>query len=339
LAGVVLSGVLYLEMRAPWYLQDTAAFTLSYNALTEINPLFLSWPFAQQIRDALSVWIVDGELLKWVWQIVAMVGFTALNVLGVPLLLSAFIASIGMFRSRETRLVVLTLLGMVVLSLIIGIFLNLEYEPWSLSGQALLHIYWYLFPLLGWMCWRVYVYLQSHLNWTRHTWIVLGLSLVMIGALIRQFGTESKLRQAVRQAGYVAKPSLTPDEWETLLYIRQTTPQDAVLLVNQYVDSYQWVFSGNTGRRMYLEGAGGIVDIQTRKIFPDDDRREKINQVWGESDAAQFCELVMSTSATFLVEYQRSSLAAADPPCLTVHWTSPMSEVIVWQVSRGDAAQ
>ncbi len=87
LISLIASVLLYREMQSPIYLENTAQLRIGYNFLT--SPAYgwiNSWPFSGRIHGWLGSLIADPEILKWVWQVVSMPAFVALNIIGLPLL-------------------------------------------------------------------------------------------------------------------------------------------------------------------------------------------------------------------------------------------------------------
>ena len=90
--AVVLSGLLYEEMKGPAYLPATTNIHIGYNGLTGPGCWMTEWPLAAQAHGLVDDISSDPEIRKWLWQVVSMTGFSMFNVIGLPLLVGTVLA-------------------------------------------------------------------------------------------------------------------------------------------------------------------------------------------------------------------------------------------------------
>ena len=330
LGAVVVAGLLYLEMRSPVYLQGTTNVRLGYTGLSMSGlNFFKSWPFAPQVHEWLIRAIRHPEVTKWAWEVTCLSMFSLLNVIGIPLLAATLIY----LRSTRARWVFapfnFLVFWAVMTSIGFAIILASDYDSYSLGGQFPFHTRWYLFPFAGVALWRTGRFLQKRFSWPAAVWTSLALIVLVSGLLYRIAGPVSGLRFC-HEYGVVIKA----DEWPGLVYLRERTPPDSVVLTNRSWSSLYFFISGLTGRAAYCD----IMDPEVERFWLDGiaryDRANVTNALWSATSDDQFSTLIRSTPITHILEFQDHPLPVHPPGCLTRLWENPERTVIIWRVTR-----
>ncbi|MHC5829297.1 MAG: hypothetical protein ACYT04_78625, partial [Nostoc sp.] len=81
---------------------------------------------------------------------------------------------------------------------------------------------------------------------------------------------------------------------------------------------------------------------QLLRVYPSENRLEQvIKDLWATSKAERFCRILMSTSATHVIEYSTHPLLINNPFCMQPIWESsnqsiPASseKVTIWKINR-----
>ncbi len=331
LTAVVTAVLLLLETRSSRYLSGASGVHLRYNGLTQVQPdprqlgaFINSWPFSGAVHRRLQA-LLSGSTFDWAWQGVSMSAFSALNVVGFPLMVTtAFALARGL---RVARFLASIGLVMVILSVVLAVVLDTDYDHYSLGGQMLLSTRWFLFPLAAVPMASAWRYLDGAPR-LRPAAIALAVVAVAIGFVARL--EPSPLRSALRSSPNSV--AIIQGEWDALKYLRERAPPTAVLMSSEHT-GYEFVFTGLTGRRAYLEGSNSIVDAHAARTYPHDNRPSRINEVWSTADSERFCRLLQETPVTHLVEYARQPLRVTRSSCTEQEWRSRDGQVTIWRLT------
>jgi hypothetical protein len=334
---VAVCGGLLLETRLGSYLPNTSHLAIGNSHLPMKAGLLITWPGEPWTWEKLSASLCEyPEAFDWTWLILCVSLFTLLNVIGLPLLIGLAGYCRETWAWGEWRLLTLLSLWMVLGSLLGAMFITATYDPWSVGGQMLLHTPWYVFPLAGvgfWALWQ-----RLPVAWTRHrlAWQSVGVALLLATCLWHLFRPPSEVQQDV----YEREVVLSEDDWADLDYIRQTLPDDAVVLSSDVLSEKlrfhgqgTAIFSGVAGRRAYLEyiPVGGKLWVD--ETDSDAGRGKRIIALWGADTEEQFRRL-LPPQATHVVEYAQFPLRLHPPGVLKPVWRSPRRLVTVWEVVR-----
>lgn len=331
LAGVgaaVVTGLLYLEMRTPVYLQG--ASDVRFGLHPPLLRFFSSWPFASVVHDWITRATPQSDVTKWGWEVTCLSIFSLLNLIGIPLLAAT---SIYLTSERARRVFGpfnFLIFWAVATSIGFAIILSSHYDPYSVGGQFPFHTRWYLFPLAGVALWRIGRFLQKRFSWPAGVWTSVVSIVLVAGLLYRIAGPASPLTLINRQMRLAIKA----EEWPAFVYLREHTAPDSVILTNKSWGTYQFVVSGLAGRAAYQEAPGNPVDRQALKLNPRDDRVAITKALWSATSDAQFCSLLRSTPVTHILEFQDHPWPVHPPGCLTRLWENPEHTLIIWQVAR-----
>ena len=332
--GIVFatSLLLYLEMQSSIYLPNTAKIGFGYNDLTDPasgSNWLNSWPLSDHVYNWLhSVLPGDFTFLR-VWQFVSLPGFVLFNMLSFPLLIAIFFYLRSKAATKEHIFFTVMIFWLLVTATLGAMVITTSYDNYSVGGQMLLHTYWYVFPLLGVLAWRLYQFLQMRLKWHKWVWGTVGLTVILVSLAIQFYSGPTAFEKQIRSNGIV----INNNEWATLLYLRDQTPKNSIIISNHYLEPYFAVFAGIAGRAAYFSylDNGGVADA-----FEVDDRKQIIHGLWSIPVSAQFCKTLTSTVATHLVEYSGQPLSVQNSPCLQQIWASPdlPEKITIWQIKR-----
>ncbi len=329
LLTLFLSWLLYKEMSLPVYLQDTAIVGFGYNGLTaDPNSFFNSWPFAPGVLAWVNQSFTDQNTRLWVWQVISLIGFTLLNIVGVPLLLSTicvylrktFNRSLGLYSWFTLLCVVITIIGSMVI--VTG------YDNYSVGGQMTFEARWYLFPFAAVVLYIPVRWVQKHLAWPSATWMVLVILCVIN---VQQLTNDNPYREiwSVLQGGTLMK-----GEYEALIYIREHTPSNAVIMTREDLFSGFLVYavSGISGRAAYLEKSY-FTDVLLSTSHQD--RAGTLRTLWSTTDSQEFCQTLQATPATFVIIGRDTLPPVLDrQSCVHPIWVSSDQNYTIWQVQR-----
>ena len=340
LLALVASAPLVLEAGSSNYRPGTAGLELAFNDLTTRGivigrvapgPVLTGWPFSRAVHDALAD-LASGATFEWVWQVVCLTVFVALNVVGVAGTVVAALYLAGRDARGRFRLLTAVVAAMTAGSVLLGILVKSGYDSFSLSGQALFLPAWYLFPLAASVAARMFSVLERRLGLDRWAWTSLGVAIVALGVWAREAGPPSPLADFEYRNKILSGQEISQDRWRLLLRLRDATPASSVIVSNQYTD-YRLLFSGIAGRAAYLEALDDVNEIEARRIYGDD-RPAVVAALWAERSPARFCSRLRETPGTHLVEFSDQPLAIGDAPCIRLDWSSPGGEARVWRVVR-----
>jgi hypothetical protein len=227
-------------------------------------------------------------------------------------------------------------LWLTVASIIGATCVGTTYDMYSVGGQMLLMVGWYLLPLLSVGVWRaaqqtltLFPSLAAPLamRWTGCGMVAGALVLASVCCWQRH-RPPSELEQKLLTSG----TRFSAAEWEAIQTIRRRTPPDAVVLTKvEHHDPFACVFSGVAGRRAYLEY---LIDSHFAGGPTEDNpaRKARIDRLWNATTDDEFARAVAATGATLLVEYDYRPLAVHPTQSLELCWASAEQEITVWKV-------
>jgi hypothetical protein len=319
---LVVSGLLYAEMRLPAYLPGTADVQFGLNRLTLV-PFYGVWPFSSSI-SALLRKAFSGTTLAWSWQIVCLSCFAVWDVLGLPLLIAVALVLVFMRRTIVFGFGLFTV-GLMALSVGFAICLTMGYDGYSVPGQMLFHLAWYALPLEGvgiaWLLSKAPV---------NRTYVRV---LLMVAVVVS--GCASMITQR-RLIPMLTRPIsvISASGWQAFQYIKGTAPENAVVYDTGPWDRYFFMVSGLAARSSYADGPpGNPVDAQAVRLNPSDNRNTKMAAMEAAKDPASFCALVSGTPITYILEGASNRLAPG-APCLVRLLTAFDRQTTVWKVNR-----
>ena len=227
---------------------------------------------------------------------------------------------------------------MTIVSTLVGIYLTTDYDKYSLGEETLFITHWYIFLLMIPGLYQVYQFLQPHISLTRPMQMSFVITFIVISLAAQQLAKPSILMNYVHDEGVTIDAS----ERIALAYIHDKIPQNSVILTDKYVDSYFPLVSSITGKAAFLEGTKeNPVEKQSLRVYPSDNRKQVIKDLWTTSQSEQFCRLLMATPATHVIEYSSHPLLVNNPPCMQPIWESsnkniPASseKVTIWEINR-----
>ena len=359
-AAAVTAAGLLIEMRQPVYRPGTASLQIGYNALTwpgspeQPNPAFqwwwMCWPAAQQVyRGIMQGMPAAGA--KWTWQVACILGFVLFQVVGLPMAVAATAYAMTNRSRSRWLLFTITTCWMVVASLLGAILLKSGVDDsYSLAGQMLLHICWYLFPILPLMLWMAGAWLAGRTPWTREQWSWAAVAIVLVALPYQSFRGPSRLERLCAAMGF----TLTADEWSAMQFLRKETPADSVVLMplrpqpglrpgdprlEQRVlnDLQNFAICGSlSGRATYVEYVHSPNATESASEW---ERVRRIIDLWQTPGHAAFAERLAEMPVTHLVEYVGASPACfreGIPSCLEHAWGTSAGSggVRIWRVRR-----
>lgn len=338
--AVALSLLIYLEIQSPIYLSGTASLKLGFNNLTDPDNWtnwMTSWPFSTNIYQLISRFIHNSTVFKWLWQIVSMSAFTVLNMIGIPLLIITSIFILSKPARQEFFLFTNLIVWLVVVSTFGAICLTTNYDNYSVGAQLLLPTRWYPFLLMIPGLYQVYQCVRPHLSLSISMQISAVVAFLVLSLTAQQLARPSLLTTNLRSD----EVNLNASERMAMAYIHDNTPSNSVILKNKDIDNYVFLLSGITGRAAYLEAADSTVEEQSLKVYPSDNRRQIIKDLWATSESERFCRLLTTTLATHLIEFSTYPLLVNDTACMQSIWESsnkviPASSenVTIWKINR-----
>jgi hypothetical protein len=335
--AVVGGALLLAEMRSRVYLPGTARLALGFNGVSGIDWVN-SWPFAEPIFQWFQARIEDVVTLGWTWQVVALPAFVILNMIGVVPLAAMLVSLTRVPVRRELGLFTVLVVWLLAGSILGAMVLKMDYDPYSVGGQLLLHTCWYVVPFLGPAAWWSYRALRRRLRWPDAIWRTLALA----GIVACVIGQQLTAPPVLGQNTGADRTLLDVDERHALGFLHEDTPPGAIVISNKYADRYAFVFTGLAGRAAYMEGGTNTVQARSDELNPEDNRSTRVALLWEIADADQFCALLLATPATHLVEFAERPLHVQAPGCLQELWVSPQRKVTIWDIagrSKGSSPQ
>jgi hypothetical protein len=322
--AILLSALLYAEMRFPIYLRGTTEIHFGLNGLSQI-PFYKVWPFSSLIERLLRSHLC-GVMLDWTWQIICLAGFTVWDIVGIPLCITVLLIPAIMKRSQCLSYYIFTV-SVVLLSIALASSLTMGYDGYSVPGQFLYHLGWYLLPLGGVGVARLVSYSQRKMRYASTLLIaVAGISGVASGVTQRRiFRNQTAFNIQI-----------SPASWDAFHYLKEWTAGGAVVLSTSPRDREVFTISGLGGRAAYLEAPGNVVDQQALRLNPGDNRAvilSSMETAQNAGDPARFCALVTGTPITHILE-EASNPLMGGLPCLRRLWLGRDGATAVWQVLR-----
>ncbi len=325
ISGCLALGVsllMYLEIKAPYYLEGTTNIYLGYNYLSNIT---YALPFSSDVLYWLKGIIHNATAFLWTWQIVSVTAWTVLNIIGIPLMLVSFIYVSSRAAQREFLPLTMLLCWLVVTSWLGALFLTMDYDTYSVPGQLLFHTRWYLFPLYSFVLWKIYLKAKERWNLSENAGLSLGLIFLTICFIIQTIAPYGPHK------GLGVNWVYDRNEWAMLNYIRDHTPRDSVILYNGYLETKKGTIPGFTGRASYLSLPGNPVDVLAMTKNAGDDRAKLIKELYSATDGDSFCKRLSEMPITHIIDSKNQTILAREHNCLQEVWSSPKRELIVWQ--------
>jgi hypothetical protein len=317
--AIAVSALLYREMSFPEYMRGTAEVHFALNRLLDI-PFYRVWPFSSSVEHLLPKFL-SGTLLNWTWESACLVGFTVWDIAGIPLCIVLALVPAIMKRSQTFSYYLFTM-GTILLSMALAMCLTLGYDHYSIAAQFAYHFGWYALPLGGvGVAWLV-SYVQRR---TKHAWM-LWIAIALVS------GVASAWTQRQFVPSHVGPDAVIPAAaWDAFHYLKESTPDNAVVLSTSASDRRLSLVSGLGGRSGYLDMAPNPLDNEVTRLNPGDNRTMVLNAMTTARDPATFCSVAASTPITHILE-EPSNLLLPNLPCLQRLWTGRDGVTAVWRV-------
>jgi len=333
--GLVVSFLMYIEMRSPVYLPGSAIIQLGYNALTGPGTwtagVFNSWPFSAQVYDMVTQLIPSVPVRLAVWQVISLPMFTLLNIIGIPLLAATYYFYSRRKYQFDFSLYKQYLFVVLLVSTVISMTLSMDYDSYSVPGQLTYHTRWYLLPFAGVALHALLTRLQRRLKWTERQWFAAA----VIAILMTQVAVSWSAPSAVQKMITNEQATLSSANYKAFLYIRANTPPDSVILTRAYLSgsgALNYAVSGLGGRAAYVEES--VIYAYAASVYHQD-RNTLVNNLWSDTDASVFCESLTATPVTHVIIEQADPLKlVTTPTCLHQIWQSDTHATVIWQVIR-----
>ncbi len=324
-----------LEMKLPLYYPESASILLQNNFLARDCAFMKEWPGAGLLQVALDS-VLHPNVFNWTWQIVGLGMFALLNMAGIPVVTAGLF---HFFRCRTWQADTWAYSAMVawlVIGTVIGAtFLCTPYDTYSIGGQSLFLIGWYMLPLLAIGFCQAGSLLPRRLSPLNGYAAVAAVLLILAAGSWQRVRPNSRLQKVI--GGGVI---LRGEEYLGMVYMRSHLPADAVLLTRaSHHPRGGALISGIAGRACFLEYfpmggplGGGPQDQWYGRI-------DRVDRVWDADDAEDFTKAVLDTGATHLIEYADQPLEVHPRDCLEEFWTSPTGAVRVWTFRASPTAR
>lgn len=323
--AVAVSLLLYLETRSAVYLADPAAVRLEYNGLSRTIPFLSRWPYASESHALLGRLFEHPVVVQWAWQALVMSAFVFLNMVGIPLLVVTVTYLISKAARREFPLFSGLMCWLVVWSLLGAMVIRVDDDQWSLAGQLLLHTRWYVYPLTAVGGYALLNFVARRVPASGRLWLGTGTLVMGLFVVGRPVAYD-----ASRATGW----RIGPAQQRALAFLHDETPGDAVILSRRRVDQANFVVSGIGGRASYLELPGNVLERQALRVYPDDQRSERVTGLWLATTTERFCRSLVTTPITHVLEYADEPLRVHDASCIRLGWSSGDGQITIWQVVR-----
>ncbi len=322
--AIAVSALLYAEMAFPIYLRGTTEIHFGFNGLSQI-PFYKVWPFSSVIERLLRTHMC-GVMLDWTWQMICLAGFTVWDIVGIPLCITVLLIPAIMNRSQCLSYYIFTV-SVVLLSIALAASLTMGYDGYSVPGQFLYHLGWYLLPLGGVGVAWLASYAQRKMRYAS----ILLLAVAGISGVVSAMTQHQIFRNQI-----AFNVLITPAAWDAFHYVKEWTPGRAVVLSTSPRDREVFAVSGLGGRAAYLEAPGNVVDQQALRLNPGDNRAlilSAMETAQNAGDPVRFCALVAGTPITHILE-EASNPLMSGLPCLRRLWMGRDGATAVWQVVR-----
>ena len=325
-AGVtaVVSVLLYTEMSLSVYMRGTTEFHFALSSLSKI-PFYQVWPGSLLCQKVLH-YCFSGVLYNWAWHIACLTGFAILDIIGIPLLLVILLVP-AIFKRHQVLNYYLFTIGLLLLSMLLAACWTMGYDQYSVPGQLLYHFGWYTLPLEGvgvaWLISKV----QRRFRYAWVLWLVIAIT-----SGVTSFTTARKALPGLNNSLGI----ITPAAWDGFRYLKDWTPDNAVVLSSSPWDRELFMVSGLSGRGGYQEGGPNPVNDQALRLNPTDNRVLILSQMGAAhaaGDRAKLCSVLTGTPITHVLERAANALMP-DLPCLQKLWTARDGVTAVWRVRR-----
>ena len=330
---MIISYLLVLEMRSPIYLPATSNIRFAYNAIAKNLSFFIdTWPFALDIKRSLDQVVTNPQMAEYIWEFVSVPLWISFNSIGIPLLMATAWYFTSKSAHQEFSLFSFLILWMSLLSVPATLSLSTDYDRYSLGGQIMYHIRWYLFPLSFIPPWMLYKFLSKQWRISRLGWLSMGLGLLAIGLMIRPFfpfRTYAMVPSAV-----VRFPNISEDTMLTMKYLHDRTPSTSVVQATSQRLHDFFFTSSHSGRAVYSEDRTGADELErlSAQQNPESNREGYLKQLWTATNDQVFCQLLNATPINYVIEDQTQSFSVRESTCMAKLWTSPQKEFVIWQV-------
>jgi hypothetical protein len=328
-ATAAVAALLVLEMRSPGYLPGTSELSFGNSKLVEYG-VINAWPGAADVDGLLArIFPMDSTSFAWCSQIVHVAAFSVLVMIGLPLLAASVICFWRRSPMPGARILKWHLAVLVAGSIAGAVCISATYDRWSVGGQMLLNIGWYLFPLTGPAILTAGQMLGLDRRIPRTARIVTA-AVCVAGSFTWQL---TRPPSDLAKRAIDKQVIIDADEWAALTYIRESLPPDAVLISNKNHGWNTAILSGVGGRRAYLEYIPTTVGLWKDQRDSDDGRIHTIKKLWDARDDAALRES-LPANVTHVIEYDQSPLSVRQTGLLKLIWRSPKQGVSIWQVER-----
>jgi hypothetical protein len=213
-------------------------------------------------------------------------------------------------------------IGLILVSMVMATCVTMGYDPYSVPGQFLYHFGWYALPLGGvGVAWLI-LYTERRVSHAKIVWIAIAVICGLATAWTqRQFVPKQTLQGLV----------ITPAAWDAFHYLKESTPENAIVLSSSERDRNIALVSGLGGRSGYVDMAPNPLDHQALRLNPSDNRPLALAQMAAARDPKILCSIVTSTPITHILQ-QASNPLMPNLPCLQLVWTARDGVTSVWQV-------
>jgi hypothetical protein len=322
--ALLVAALLFLEMRSATYLPTSSALRIGFNdlAMPDNGLQFNNWPFAYIIMRCVRSVLSNAYLFRGTWQLISMLAFTILNVVGILLTICVLIFLWSRRAWNEFRLFTVTLIVAFVFTIFEGALLAADYDSYSFGGQVPLHIRWFFLGLGPTAFWIIICRAQERVQWSREALGMVGLVIVGVLVVGRYLTLPSKA---------LPEPSISmridQDHWLALEYLHDRTPPDAIIIMRDISP-----LSGLHGRAAYYEYIGGEVFEKLALRFSGDQNRPFIlDRLWSSQSNEDFCALLAATRSDYLLSDFKNPLHVENPQCLVRVWSSPSNQVEIFR--------
>jgi len=313
---------------------------IGFNALTtewngKIYP-FNSWPTSHTIYKIINKLIFDDKLKKWVWQIISMTCFVLFNIIGIPLSIISSIYLFNKFKRRQYIFFSGLIVLLIFFSIIEGVLLTVPGDPYSLSSEILYNVGWYPFTILIPGLYEFYKYLTSKSLISKKIFMNIGIIIFLFSIMVNY---HQQLTIIPFYANWDKGHHL--NEIQMLKYIHDNTPLNSVILTEKYAYNKNFLLSGLTGRVSYYQPDFHGSEVIALKTRPLENRRKIIKDLWEATNSVDFCKIIHSTSAAYILQFSEKPFAVSSPSCLSlVHQISEKinsketETVYLWNVNK-----
>ncbi len=331
-AAILLGGSLVAaqlgEMRMDVYYPDSSQLTLENNMLAHRCHFMNAWPGAQALKTLVANRF-SGDAFLWAWQIVGLGGFALMSIAGAPLALMSLVYFLDPRNWREGLAGYSAITAMLALGAIVGGgALCTTYDVYSVGGQSLYLVGWYLLPLATMGVWRLVALLPERVVVAGRPFAAPAVAALLTAAIVwQQLRAPSQLHGDLMRSPCV----VSGDEWTAMRLMRDRLPVDAVLLFNApHLVGDFCVVSALTGRRTFLEYLCMTRFLTGGADDNNEGRAARRDRVWAAHDEGEFIAAMRATGATHLIEHAEYPLHVRSCDALELFWRSGDGRVQVW---------